>query len=217
MTQLNLGDTVNVLGHLPLEVVDVLKTLRVYLGGGFIRSVLNREEPKDIDLFIQDAIDAKLGAALLRDTYGYSLYTTNNAITLQKKGCKQIQFITRWKYTDAQEMIDSFDFTIAMAGIWYDLVDQEWKSVRHHDYYYDVYNKELVYLQPQREEERAGSLLRMIKFLKRGYSISDNELSKVIARVISVTPDGDKTVAVFLDNRISEVRTRSSGGTSGIY
>jgi hypothetical protein len=218
MTQLTEKEVICVLGNLPKEVVEVLKTLRVYLGGGFIRSVLNDEEPNDIDLFIQENIDAKLGVALLRDTYG--VYSTDNAITLQKKGCKQVQFITRWNYRDAQEMIESFDFTVAMAGIWYDLVGQVWKSVRHVNYYHDVYNKELVYLQPDREEERAGSLLRMVKFLNKGYSINDKELSKVIGRSISKLPwlmCQETTAIGHIHDEILRVRTKSSGGISGIY
>ena len=94
-----------------------------------------------------------------------------------------VQFIHRWTFDNAHALIASFDFTIAQSAIWFE--NGEWQSITTPSFYDDLQDKRLVYTFPDREEEPGGSLLRVLKFLRRGYDISPENLAKVIARLMN--------------------------------
>jgi len=122
---------------------------------------------------------------------------TENAFTLLNIGRLPVQFIKRWTYTDPNLLINEFDFTIAQAVVYciYDTEDTErkkpiWKSICSDYFYCDLAAKRLRYTEPKRIEDVGGSLLRMLKFLRKGYRISPESLSKVFVRLLSgVRPD----------------------------
>src|SRR3546814_5607988 len=47
----------------------------------------------------------------------------------------------------------------------------------------------LVYTSPVRDEEAGGSMLRVIKYVKRGYSIQVDSLGRVIDRIVSAVDE----------------------------
>ena len=101
-----------------------------------------------------------------------------------------VQFIHRWTFNDGGALIESFDFTVAMAAIWFDREAQRWQSVASPHFYPDLASRRLRYSFPKRNEDAGGSILRVQKFLGRGYQISPEEFGKVIARLIGgVNPD----------------------------
>lgn len=181
--------------RLPKKVSDVLKQYkgRVFLAGGYLRSRILSEKVSDLDLFAPNK-DTALAAALAmavnheigEPSPGFNLlsllYETENAYTV--KGMRpMVQVIHRWTFENPVDAIESFDFTIAKAAIWYD--GTRWQSVCHVDYYADLAGKRLVYTSPIREEAPGGSLLRVLKFYQRGYRIPLDSLAAVLARLVN--------------------------------
>lgn len=171
-----------VVNRLPTDVRKLLKTGQVYLAGGFIRSCIANEPTNDIDLWGRDAEQLKVTAQLFAGERKVRCMMTDNACTILTPGRTPVQFITRWTYHDPVKLAESFDFSIASAVIWYDL-SGGWRSWCHDAFYADLAAKRLRYLFPARNEDAGGSMLRMTKFLGRGYRIAPESLAGLVARM----------------------------------
>ena len=167
----------------PSVVLQALKDNpnNLFVAGGFIRGCIANEDLSDIDLFATTKECAQICAAGLADQ-GHRLHKTDNAITV--KGYRlPVQFITRWLFDGPENLIASFDFTIAMSAFWWD--GARWCSIAHDRFYPDLAAKRLIYTSPVRIEEAGGSMLRVLKFYQRGYRIPLDSLGAVIARLQS--------------------------------
>jgi len=139
------------------------------------------------------------------------IWVTDNAYTV-RRWRTAVQVVHRWTYSNPTKMLLSFDFTIASAGLWMRHTEGEqaalfggpaddfqkrerashaalrrqpgWTSMCHPRYYADLAAKRLAYMRPMREEEAGGSLLRVVKFLRRGYNIAPDHLAMVMSRVV---------------------------------
>ena len=193
----------------PRRVLELLKEKpgAVFVGGGFVRAVIANEPVNDIDLFTTDKDSATAAARFLLDLKegqdaGRKIHATDNAFTV--KGLRMpVQIIHRWTYTTPEQLMTSFDFTIAMAGFWWektgeDIVVQgvdgttvttqvtkvgKWHSICDDHFYEDLAGKRLRYTSPQRNEDAGGSMLRVLKFYQRGYRIPLDSLGAVMARL----------------------------------
>lgn len=172
-----------VVRRIPKDIRDLLTSNRLFIAGGFIREVIAGNDPKDIDLFgsskdFLGAVAQTLAAG--RDVHPH---TTDNAITILCPPRLPVQFITRWCFSEPTPLVESFDFTVCQAVIWWDGASQRWESMASESFYPDLAARRLVYTFPKRDEEAGGSMLRARKFLQRGYSIQADALAGVIARV----------------------------------
>jgi hypothetical protein len=181
-------DVLHITRCLPKVVVDVLKLYpkEVFLAGGFIRACIANEEISDVDLIVANAEKAKMVADILKverakgGLVEHRTVSTANAYTIL--GYKYpIQVIHRWTYATVEDAIQSFDFTIACAGLYWD--GSLWRSTTHPDYYADLASKRLSYTSPVLNEDAGGSMLRVLKFYQRGYRIPLDSLGSVIARL----------------------------------
>ena len=156
---------------------------RLVLGGGYIRSTVSGEKPNDLDLFTQTADDAKLFAsALAKEAKKGDLYETGNALSVKLSPRHFVQYIHRWTFPTPEYLLESFDFTIACAAIWFE--SGKWTSLIDDEFYSDLAAKRLVYRSPQRNEDAGGSMLRVLKFYQRGFRIPLDSLGAVIARLV---------------------------------
>lgn len=196
ITQLTLEDLRLVVSRLPSDVVAEIKAKGLILGGGFIRETIAGNAPKDIDLFSRTVEIAQDSARHITHTRldhcDCRIHTTDNAITVVTHGRMPIQYITKWLYTNPEDVLGSFDFTVCMAVIWFSQSDNTWKSSCHSNFYSDLAARRLVYTYPVREEAAGGSMMRVRKFLSRGYSIQAPSLAGVIARVCGAIRDFDE-------------------------
>lgn len=213
MTALRPQDLQWVLQRIPQHVLHAIKDSkgRVFVAGGFIRSCIANEPPNDIDMFVSSKGEAKGLAELLalefrrdyrrghRDQPRY--VETDNAFTISEGYKTPLQIIHRWTFKSPLECIESFDFTIARAAIWWDenkavvdSIEPGWRSACDDDFYSDLAAKRLVYKAPVRDEDAGGSMLRVLKFYQRGYRIPLDSLGKVMARMfVKVDDDPAKT------------------------
>lgn len=171
--------------RLPKSVMGAMHEFRdkCFLAGGFIRACVAHEQVNDIDLFtpskeVCDQLVGYLkGAVSVR-----KVIQTDNAMTLisDRFPCP-VQVIHRWNFASPSSCIQSFDFTIARAIAWVN-ADKEWKTECDERFYPDLAAKRLVYCSPVRIEECGGSMLRVMKFVERGYRIPPESLAAVAVR-----------------------------------
>jgi hypothetical protein len=200
-----------VLTHLPKDVRTLIEENPVYLGGGFIRAIIAGEKPSDIDLFGKSKEALQVFAYKLSNSRGVKVHETQNSITLLCNPRLAVQFITRWVYNTAEGVMASFDFTVCQAVVWYDLESGTWKSAVSEGFYCDLAARRLVYTMPQRNEDVGGSILRVRKYLSRGYNIQANSLGKCIARFVkgvrweSLLSFDEAEVGIILTGLLREV------------
>lgn len=185
VTCLSATDLCFVVRRLPKDVQVLLRQNagHVFLGGGFIRAVIAGEVPSDIDLFgSSDAVVTRAADALAAQRAGCRKHYTKNAITLLATERLPVQFIRRWTFDSAEALTASFDFTVCQAAI--GVTEGAFVSTCSPDFYLDLAARRLSYTFPQREEEAGGSLLRVVKYLARGYRIAPESLAGVVSRLV---------------------------------
>lgn len=191
-------DTDLILAMLPDHVFLALTKFpaTVVLGGGYIRDLISRQGCRDIDLFASDRDTAARVCALILGQ-GLGLFEaapieTDHAFTLAAKhgtDALSIQVVYGWQFSTPEECACGFDFTVCRAVIWCNHnaengLDPIFCSFADDDFYVDLAARQLVYTQPDRKEQPAGSLLRVLKFMKRGFHIDAESMAGVIARLM---------------------------------
>jgi hypothetical protein len=201
MAALTQSDLNFVLTRTPRDIIKRLKdgAGMLYLAGGFIRATIAGEKPTDIDLFAHNPTFIEQVATSLTAERRARMHKTQNAITVLSPPRIPVQFITRWTFDFVSDLVFSFDFTICRAAIWATLVhpaglNEETKekhpakyqfhSMIDNNFYADLAARRLVYTSPRRIEEAGGSLMRMIKFIKKGYNIQAPSIAGLIARTV---------------------------------
>jgi hypothetical protein len=167
------------------KLVETIKKYNLMVAGGFIRAAIAREEPNDIDVFPKGEFDVDvLADNVCKELHGWSQHRrdrikTDNAVTIL---CNRIpvQIVHRWKFEDPMQCIESFDYTIARAAIWWN--GTEWQSACDDRFYQDLAAKRLVYCSPRRQEEAGGSMLRLFKFYQKGYRAPLDTITNVSVR-----------------------------------
>lgn len=205
MGELTKGDMQLVVSRLPKDIRKMLQEQPIFVGGGFIRETIAGNQVQDIDLFGHTKEQLKVSADYLASKRDNAkVHSTDNAITVLSQPRIPIQFITRWLFEDAESLMQSFDFTVCQAVVWFDRKTQMWKSVISDAFYSDLAARRLTYTFPVREEEAGGSMLRVRKFLQRGYNIQAWALAGVISRVAlaaKITPETDEQSATHAISR----------------
>ena len=202
-----------VVNGLPLEVRRALKKFpQLFVAGGFIRARLAGETPKDIDIFTTDlsivdaAVDSYVELYHLYDTREVTQKKTPCTITVENGYHPPVQFVNNVAYKSPEECIHQFDFTVCQATIWCD-ADDNWQSLCTPEFIRDVAQKRLVYTAPNRVEAPGGSLWRAFKYAQRGYSITQQELARLIERLIEKTEEEEEDVVLY-DDDDGDVRWR---------
>lgn len=187
MNKLNFQDLRFCVLRIPKNVRTIMQdkqwSNQMFIAGGFIRSVITNEKINDIDIFVSTVEKAELLAyKLCKDKK--DIIKTDNAYTVRGNPCLQI--IHRWVFNNAKDITNSFDFTICAAAIYCDVVGDNkftYDSFCHQLFYQDLAAKRLTYMQPQRNEDAGGSMLRVLKYYQKGYRIPLDSLGMVIARL----------------------------------
>lgn len=183
MQQLTIDDLNFVVRRLPKDITELLRKHTLFVAGGFIRETVAGNPAQDIDLFGPEVETLKLIGKDLADKRQGRAHFSDNAVTVLCPPRMPVQLITRWCFANAEPLVNSFDFTVCQAAIWFDKTTGLFESAIADGFYADLAARRLVYTYPVRQEEAGGSMLRVLKFTRRGYSIQANSLGGVIARV----------------------------------
>ena len=206
----------DVVAALPSVVHDfIVRYHDIWLAGGFVRDVVAGDMPSDIDLWSNDADAlrrmARIFAADFAAQAAARTHITKQAVTVHLASVSHpVQFITRWVYPTPQQLVMSFDYTMCQAAVWYDHDSGRWRGVCHPRFVEHAVHHHLCYTAPERDEEPAGSLARLLKFTRRGHTTSADTVAKVIGRALS-----PQSVAIDHDLLVSTIRRsgwRRGGG-----
>jgi hypothetical protein len=145
------------------------------VAGGAIASLLNHEIPRDFDVYLRNeyALEniAQYYDRSSRHKSYYPVYATQNAITL----ADGIQVILRF-HGEPEQITQNFDFLHCKG--FYTMWDGEMtippESLK------VIVNKQLHYVS---NKYPIGSLIRMCKFVSRGWSISPEQIIKIALKV----------------------------------
>lgn len=204
---------------------------KIFVGGGYLRSIVSGEKINDVDVFVGSVMEAELLAYQLCNEKK-DVYKTDNAFTILNQKMT-IQIIHRWLFAKAEDVTNSFDFTVCCAAIyfkkkyndeyknefpenWEKLSEEEklkgeWDSYCDDRFYIDIASKRLVYRCPVRNEDAGGSMLRVLKYYQKGYRIPLDSLGAVMARMVKeidterVYIKDEKAVAKILTGLLREV------------
>jgi hypothetical protein len=151
----------------------------IFVGGGYLRSIVANEKINDVDVFVKSEKDAELLAYKLCNDKK-DVVKTDNAYTI--KGKVAIQIIYRWLFEKPEDVSNSFDFTVCCAVVFFD--GKAFDSFCDERFYVDLAAKRIVYRQPMRNEDAGGSMLRVLKYYQKGYRIPLDSLGDIIARLV---------------------------------
>lgn len=208
LTNLDRKDLYWIIRRLPPPLREMMKRQRrgLVVAGGFVRACVAGERAADIDVFVSSK-DAAL-ALSTELAKGGRLIKTDNAYTVADRFALSVQFIHRWVYSSPEELLESFDFTIARSALWFNGPTlSDWESLCDPRFYPDLAAKRLVYCSPQRNEDAGGSLLRVLKFYQRGYRIPLDSLGAVTARLLCGIDESLLGVAGTREERLSAALT----------
>lgn len=183
-TKLTSGDVALVVSRIPKAVKELMESnARLVIAGGFIREVIAGGTARDLDLFSNDIENNKVLAKALAEKTKGEVTSTANALTVVSPRTIPVQFIQRWTLTTVDELLGTFDFTICQAAIWHGGAGT-WCSRVGECFYPDLAARRLFYADPPfATSEPGATLLRILKFVKRGYTIQIPSLAKVVARM----------------------------------
>lgn len=187
MNQLTNQDLHYVVSRLPKDILKLMTEQRLFLGGGFIRETLAGEKANDIDLFGPSKDMLRLAAQMLSEKREGRFFGTDNAFTVLAPPRMPVQFISRWLFDQPEVLLTSFDFTVCQVVVWHE--NERWHSICADEFYSDLAARRLTYTFPVREEAAGGSMMRVRKFLRRGYNIQATSLAGVISRILSAVRD----------------------------
>lgn len=151
------------------------------IAGGFIRAYFAGETPSDLDLYFCNEDDATKAVTALK-TKGWVVVTeTSRAVTFKKDG-KVVQVIM-CLLGEPEEILQAFDFTICAAAL--AKKDDEWELFMHDDFFEHLAGRILVFTG---SSFPLASLKRVVKYIRRGYNICDENLiaiAKMIAEMVN--------------------------------
>lgn len=207
--------------NLPSVVWTLLRKRRsdggplLALAGGFIRDSINGTRASDIDLFVLAEERAAKGIAV--DLFGgLATDITDNAVKMdvalrhatesngigvgQRPIEMKLSIVYRWPKQTPRDLIDGFDFTCCKAAIW--IGDGgRLESLAAQNFVCDARNKLLTFAPGEQiRDSAAASLLRLERFVQRGYKADAHEMLKICAARYSELHeqfDGDVPPDVF--------------------
>ncbi len=238
MNSLTYHDLQFALLRTPKQLLEIMKRPewagKIFVGGGFLRSIVAGDPINDIDVFCPDKQTALFLAKTLNaelfdlpdssseeftaedDRKLNRIWTTDNAYTLLAFK-PTIQIIHRWSFKTGIEAADSFDFTCCAAMFWHGTKtiphdEIGWQSYCDERFYPDVAGKRLIYRNPIRNEDAGGSMLRVLKYYQKGYRIPLDSLADVITRLVqgvdfdklSMSLDGESSAQLSASNTPKE-------------
>jgi len=224
IVELRPADLSNALTYLSPELATLMREHpgELVVAGGLLRAVVAKEEVRDVDVFAASK-ELALGAAERLDQGRGRLLRGKSAVTVVASSTYKypVQLVHRWSFASPAELVESFDFSVCQAVLWYDGLGTA-RGIAGSRFYEDVHYKRLAYSSPVRDEEAGASFLRVLKYYQKGYKISFGSLGKVAARLFAATGptsedaearrQREAALAVVLTRLLLEA-DRSSDGT----
>jgi hypothetical protein len=143
-----------------------------FIAGGALTSAFTKTEIHDVDMYFKTKADFINAVEAAYDDGMWCLAGTDRAVTFAQGDC--IVQLMHFDFFDSAEAIfDAFDFTVCMAA--YDLDNSEF--VFHDDFMKHAAQRFLRFHSGTRYP--FGSLMRVLKYQQRGYTIGKSDLLRI--------------------------------------
>lgn len=160
-----------------LDLLEPMSNPGVWLAGGAARTLITNERVSDYDLFFKSHTECDWTKERLRALGNYSCVFRCPKGELETwkstKGGPKVQLITKRYYSDAQDLINSFDFTICRFVTEARGTESHPRIVlRSPEDEFDAVNH---FLRIWKVEYPVATLNRIQKYLKKGYQPWDGQ------------------------------------------
>ncbi|WP_123032206.1 hypothetical protein [Bacillus sp. TYF-LIM-B05] len=168
--------------YLGEDLVKSLKKYEVIIAGGAITSLFNNKAINDIDLYFRSD---KLACDFLSEYWQDGIYVASltKKAALFIKGELKVQMIHFRFFTDPKEIFETFDYTVCMGA--FDFKTEEF--ILHNDFL--KHNSQRVLRFNSGTAFPIVSLIRVQKYIDKGYTISKSELIRVILACMNLNID----------------------------
>jgi hypothetical protein len=178
-----------VVAAMPSALRHTLMYTNACVAGGYVRDIISGREPKDIDVFVENGQTAKdVQDRLEWDLESARTKENKNSVTVDSYDplvtMPPIQIVNRWYVWPPEELVETFDWGICQAAVYYD--GREWQGVCTQAFIDDLTNETATYMAPDRDEDAGASVLRMVKLARKGYTISEESISGCVGRMFNV-------------------------------
>ena len=165
--------------YLGENLVKTFKENNAIIAGGCINSIFTNRDINDIDVYFRNDDDL---IEVIADVYdGYWIATHTKKATLFKNDYnKMVQLIHFKRFNNAQEIFDTFDFTVCMGA--FDFYTEEF--VLHDKFLLDNIQNVLNF--NSNTSYPIMSMLRVDKYKNKGYNISKSEFIRILLTCMSL-------------------------------
>jgi len=166
---LDLDQIKEVMSFVPGGLQEVMKDYHLILAGGFIRDIIAGKTPNDIDLWCMDSDRCSMAAMLYVAKIGGDIGWGDFAGTVTQEGSFPVAFIYARPYATPEALIDSFDYSVCRAAIWWN--GFFWESMVDVGFKRDIETRRLSYRDGRREEVDPDLVVqRLSKLIRKGYT-----------------------------------------------
>jgi len=166
---LDLGEIRFIMSFVPGELQEVMKEFHLILAGGFIRDAIAGIRPNDIDLWCNSDDRCSMAAMSYVARIGGDIGWGDFAGTVTKPEHFPVAFIYARPYATPEALIDSFDYSVCRAAIWFN--GDFWESMVDVGFKQDVAGRRLSYRDGRREEVNRDLVVqRLYKLIRKGYT-----------------------------------------------
>lgn len=162
-----------------------------FIAGGAITSVFTNKEINDIDIYPKTK-EAKLKILEFMDSNCYVASCTDKSVYAIHSGTYDLNVVILNEYGTADDIFKSFDFSIVKGA--YD-VDSE--KFFFHDYFFVDLSKRFLRVDTNTSFPLM-SVIRMKKYVDRGYTVSVNEMAKVLLKVTTLSIESVEDLEMHL-------------------
>lgn len=168
-----------------------------FIAGGSLTSVFTNSQINDVDIYFKSEKDFILAVGQAYDEGLWCVAASDRAVTFVKDNCV-VQLMHFDFFASAQDIFDAFDFTVAMAA--YDIDKEEF--VFHEDFLKHASQRFLRFHSGTRYPY--GSLLRVLKYQQRGYTIGKGDLLRIGLSLQKVTLDTWEDLATAIGGQYGD-------------
>lgn len=143
-----------------------------FIAGGALTSVFTGQSINDVDIYFKSKKDFIEAVGQAYDENMWCVAASDRAITFVNRD-SVVQLMHFDFFESAEEIFDAFDFTVSMGA--YD-IDKD-KFVFHEDFLKHASQRYLKFHSGTRYPY--GSLLRVLKYQQRGYTIGKGDLLRI--------------------------------------
>jgi len=150
-------------------ILDELKEFNCWVAGGAVLSYIDNRPINDFDIYFTNKEDRRKCFDYLKAKEG--IVTVNNDIIIRMLYNNKTLELTTNYYESPQHCVDDYDYSVCGIGV-------DCEKVYKVDNFYDGWRNKLLVL--NNIQNPVKNLIRMQKYLRRGYRMTETETMRLV-------------------------------------